>query len=173
MLNLEGIRMPVLDLSGEIVGLWKRIGEDKDELEKKIIQLVETELLRALKPNENALMKWKTSDTGRKDFTTYIVNKLGYYPPTETIEMLWRYYTNRTIKKRNKRLVLSFAETLEKKCMHCGSTEGPFHMDHIVPLAKGGRDEAENLQCLCSDCNQRKGSKLDINFSVFIKREVF
>ncbi|MEH7482456.1 HNH endonuclease [Neobacillus drentensis] len=162
--------MALLDLSSEIVDLWERIGKDKKDLEKRILHLVETELLRSLKPNEYSLTKWKTSENGRRDFTNYVVNKLGYYPPTETVEILWRYYTNRLTRKRSKSLVLSFAETVEKKCMHCGSIEGPFHIDHIVPLAKGGRDEVENLQCLCSICNQKKGANLDINFNVLIKR---
>lgn len=33
------------------------------------------------------------------------------------------------------------------------------HIDHITPKARGGRDEIENFQLLCSDCNQRKGIK--------------
>lgn len=33
------------------------------------------------------------------------------------------------------------------------------HVDHIVALAKGGRNSPENLQCLCGACNRSKHTK--------------
>lgn len=32
-----------------------------------------------------------------------------------------------------------------------------YHIDHIQPLARGGSNDAANLQPLCPPCNQRKG----------------
>ncbi len=31
--------------------------------------------------------------------------------------------------------------------------------DHIIPLAKGGRDRLNNFQTLCIECNRKKASK--------------
>ena len=47
-------------------------------------------------------------------------------------------------------------------CASCGarlSVEGnnKFHIDHIVPLALGGSNWPDNLQCLCRRCNLSKG----------------
>lgn len=36
----------------------------------------------------------------------------------------------------------------------------PFPIDHIVPLAKGGKDEPENLAYACQFCNIRKYDKI-------------
>ena len=33
-------------------------------------------------------------------------------------------------------------------------------VDHIIPLARGGKHEFANLQCLCKACNLSKGTKL-------------
>lgn len=37
-----------------------------------------------------------------------------------------------------------------------------YHVDHILPIAKGGKHVPENLQILPDDLNLSKGSKLDV-----------
>lgn len=46
------------------------------------------------------------------------------------------------------------------RCSYCGCTDGPFHVDHIIPVSKGGRSNPENLTCACAGCNLSKGGKL-------------
>lgn len=36
-----------------------------------------------------------------------------------------------------------------------------FQVDHVVPMNKGGKTVAENLQILCRQCNGVKGDKFD------------
>jgi predicted restriction endonuclease len=50
------------------------------------------------------------------------------------------------------------------KCLSCGRSvhETKCHVDHIVPLARGGGDDINNLALLCEHCNLRKGSKIMI-----------
>ena len=45
------------------------------------------------------------------------------------------------------------------KCLACGSDRS-LSLDHIVPKAKGGGNEIENLQTLCRFCNSRKGDQI-------------
>jgi hypothetical protein len=45
------------------------------------------------------------------------------------------------------------------KCVECGSNFD-LQYDHVLPVALGGATTVENLQLLCSDCNQRKSDSL-------------
>lgn len=46
------------------------------------------------------------------------------------------------------------------RCQYCGSDKGPFDIDHIVPISKGGAfDNEENLLTSCISCNRAKGVK--------------
>jgi hypothetical protein len=44
----------------------------------------------------------------------------------------------------------------DKICMVCGNTEN-LTVDHVIPLAEGGKDDFSNLRTLCRNCNFRKG----------------
>jgi 5-methylcytosine-specific restriction endonuclease McrA len=44
------------------------------------------------------------------------------------------------------------------KCLRCGSMKR-LTKDHVVPIAKGGSNDAGNLQVLCASCNSWKGAK--------------
>ena len=47
-------------------------------------------------------------------------------------------------------------------CQMCGKympDEVGLHIDHIIPIAKGGKSIPSNLRVLCSKCNGKKGSK--------------
>lgn len=43
-------------------------------------------------------------------------------------------------------------------CKACGSTND-LEIDHVVPIARGGGDDLDNLQALCGTCNAAKGTK--------------
>lgn len=52
------------------------------------------------------------------------------------------------------------------RCALCGATSKDrlLDVDHIIPRSKGGTNEYENLQVLCSKCNRSKGNKDDTDF---------
>lgn len=49
------------------------------------------------------------------------------------------------------------------RCQICGTTakEGAkLHVDHIIPISKGGKTTPDNLQTLCERCNMGKSNKM-------------
>lgn len=47
-------------------------------------------------------------------------------------------------------------------CQYCGKympDEVGLHIDHIIPISKGGKSISSNLQILCSKCNGKKSNK--------------
>ena len=48
------------------------------------------------------------------------------------------------------------------RCRCCGRSQNEvdLEIDHIVPIAKGGKSTSDNLQTLCTDCNKRKGTTI-------------
>lgn len=45
------------------------------------------------------------------------------------------------------------------RCTYCGSMDGPFHYDHIFPVARGGANDPSNIAIACRPCNLSKGCK--------------
>jgi len=48
-------------------------------------------------------------------------------------------------------------------CAKCGK-EPPqvkLHIDHIIPVALGGKSKRHNIQFLCAECNLKKSKKLE------------
>ena len=57
------------------------------------------------------------------------------------------------MKRKSSRQIL--IELLGSRCSKCQGTVG-LEVDHIVPLAEGGKDEFSNMQALCKNCHKEK-----------------
>ncbi|MBS1808741.1 MAG: HNH endonuclease [Acidobacteria bacterium] len=51
----------------------------------------------------------------------------------------------------------------KNRCEYCGLSqagqEATFHIDHILPLASGGKTTADNLALACVSCSLRKSAR--------------
>lgn len=57
------------------------------------------------------------------------------------------------------------------KCFWCGvDLDGNFHVDHVIPLSRGGSNGPENIAMTCPSCNLSKGSKTPDEFLRFKSR---
>ena len=51
------------------------------------------------------------------------------------------------------------------ECFWCGiPISGTGHVDHLIPLSRGGRNSPENLVLSCGRCNQSKGDRMPDEF---------
>ena len=56
-------------------------------------------------------------------------------------------------------------------CYYCGRIVSPkdLTMDHIVPLARGGRSTKDNLVPCCKECNTKKRTLLPIEWEEYME----
>ena len=47
----------------------------------------------------------------------------------------------------------------EYRCGYCGKADGPFDVDHIIPVSQGGSNDPTNLIAACWPCNRSKGGR--------------
>lgn len=47
-----------------------------------------------------------------------------------------------------------------EQCRYCGTSNGPWHLDHVQPVSKDGPTTIGNLVVACQDCNLRKGASV-------------
>ena len=90
----------------------------------------------------------------------YVADEQANNPvPVKKVKKIQRKQYSRDVRK----LIYSHADG---RCALCGNPIAfeEMTLDHIVPLAMGGADEVENLQCSCKACNQFKGSILPTDF---------
>ncbi|WP_448871812.1 HNH endonuclease [Desulfobulbus propionicus] len=56
-------------------------------------------------------------------------------------------------------------------CWYCGQKVG-FHnltMDHVIPLARGGRSTKDNLVPCCKECNIKKKNALPVEWDEYME----
>lgn len=54
----------------------------------------------------------------------------------------------------------------QKGCWWCGKPiTDQHHIDHVVPLSRGGSNDISNLRVTCPPCNARKKDKLPAEFA--------
>lgn len=51
---------------------------------------------------------------------------------------------------------------MAEPCAYCGAE--PEELEHVTPLSRGGRNDADNCVSACFDCNNRKGTQSLLQF---------
>ena len=151
-----------LQENGYVATILKAAGTNMEDFELRLKQMAQEQFIKSIRPSDEQVNTWKATENGILMLQDHIRSKTGRSVSLPTLESLWRLFTGRRYRRRNRRIVFEFREGRSSKvCEHCGETEGNFHVDHKVPLAIGGSDNEENFQMLCETCNLKKSSKVD------------
>jgi len=58
-------------------------------------------------------------------------------------------------------------------CCYCGTElYKDFHVDHIIPISKGGYNISDNICCSCPECNLEKNDKTGTEYMEFLERRI-
>lgn len=71
-------------------------------------------------------------------------------------------------------IVITLFRFQDGECVYCPAdlVETGYHLDHRMPLAKGGLHDDSNLQLLCPSCNRRKSDKSPEEFEAVMDRRI-
>lgn len=62
--------------------------------------------------------------------------------------------------------VIEILHLQKRRCAYCKTKlDGKFHVDHVIPISKGGSNGRNNLQICCPTCNLRKHAKDPTEFA--------
>lgn len=66
----------------------------------------------------------------------------------------------------------AWVDAQTKRCVWCSADcQVAFHVDHVVPLSKGGEHDLTNLAISCPTCNLRKQAKMPLEWALEIEAE--
>lgn len=54
----------------------------------------------------------------------------------------------------------------DARCTYCHCLLSSFHIDHIMPVSRGGLNDRANLQLLCPTCNMKKGASTHAEYAL-------
>ena len=79
-------------------------------------------------------------------------------------ETTWeKYYAKSQRRLMTRELRRRIIERDNYTCQICGKympDEVGLHVDHVIPIKRGGKSVESNLQVLCDKCNLRKGKRM-------------
>lgn len=148
-------RIPVADLCSNMKRVWTKLGRQPKYKEMaKPLSKYSPSPYRYLFGTWDKVLKWFVD----------LSNDPKLWKKTE--DHIRNRLESARMKNRNIGLSLRF-EIYRRdnfKCRICGRSPAAdrgvkLHIDHIIPFSQGGKNIADNLQTLCSDCNRGKGTK--------------
>lgn len=124
------------------VQAWERANSDKKNRSNREWSLANPE------KRAEFTHKWSVENPGKKasnarNRRAKIILSGGTHDYSDIIEMLSRQR--------------GLCASCENKLFKSGAKK--YHVDHIMPLSKGGSNDKYNLQCLCPPCNLKKHAK--------------
>ena len=121
---------------------------------------------RAAHPEENRI-RWAAHHAShREENRAYAVAWRAAHPEEVRTQCRNRAARRRAAPGTHTAADVAAQRTCQKgRCYYCGEKVGRrYHVDHVVPLSRGGSNGPENLVIACASCNLRKNAKLPHEF---------
>ena len=146
------------ELFDNLAKIWMKLGKQPS---KRDLAFVGSDI--SYKAYERRFGRWSVA---LKSFVEYFNAKQGVLSNAIVDIDPKTYNSHLSSRDINLRLRFLVMSRDNFKCCFCGASPAKdpsvvLHVDHIKPWAKGGETEINNLQTLCSRCNQGK-SDLEI-----------
>lgn len=160
---IDVITCSVIDALGEKTGvcsasnayLAKYLGITEDRISRIISKLKRMGLIEVLEFNGRTRIlriryEESLSHSNVEDINWY--EKLGLCQQTGLIQ------TSRKNEERRKLTASRRRKIFERDCYRCIKCDGwkKLQVDHIIPIAQGGKTIPKNLQTLCYECHKKK-----------------
>lgn len=75
-------------------------------------------------------------------------------------EAVWKSIVSVERARLSNKMRFAIYKRDNNRCIKCGSSIN-LEIDHIIPIAKGGKTTMDNLQTLCKDCNKNKSDIIE------------
>lgn len=133
--------------------------------DEKIQRITPTYMIKVKLININSSGYQKTSKIKifGEDIVKNLINELNkrngtFYLNKEIWNAICRVERGRVSNEMRRKIY----ERDNYRCRCCGRSQNEvdLEIDHIVPIAKGGKSTSDNLQTLCTECNKRKGTTI-------------
>ena len=160
-------RVEIKKIQEQIIGLQQKASElftggyeihrIKEQLERKELYLGRlVDAIEARKIVEEAMRDRKEKRKKHQEYLTTELSRARALAATQTEKI-------RRQAQRHKR-----KPDLAEECPYCGESllGRARHLDHIYPIAKGGRSLETNMVTVCAECNTKKK---DMTLGVFIQ----
>jgi 5-methylcytosine-specific restriction endonuclease McrA len=160
------------NLPPQVTGMCKKHYDQNRYVKQRDKLLAQSKAYAAAhKEAVNAKTKaWDEANPGKKAIRTrnsYLRNmekrKKYHAEWRKNNRLRWNYYASlRRIRvKENgvfKILDKEFKALGQKPCFYCGSTDS-LTLDHVIPIARGGKHSIGNLVVACKPCNSQKNKR--------------
>lgn len=80
--------------------------------------------------------------------------------PIPFVMRMWREHDGRLRAAEWRAVRAVVFERDDYTCGYCGSRPERLECDHIIPVARGGSNDLDNLRAACGPCNRRKHAKM-------------
>lgn len=163
--NSQKIKEQVANYKAENLDKYKKYSKDRYEKNKEEIKKVASEWQKNNKDRSNARKaKWASNNSEKVKATANAWAKAN-----KEARLLAKHTRRAKLASSGGTLTKGIKSKLfalqKGKCPCCNKSLGKnYHVDHIIPIAKGGKNIDSNVQLLRAKCNHQKNAKDPIEY---------